>query len=59
MVKHPQTNRQQKPTNCLSVFDHFVGLAPKGSRKDSVQHKTPISFEKEAALYIKYKSAIS
>ena len=25
MVKHTQTIRQQKPTNCLSVFDHFAG----------------------------------
>ena len=23
-----QTIRRQQPTNCLSVFDHFVGLAP-------------------------------
>ena len=30
MVKHTQTIRQQKPTNCMSMFDHFVGLAPKG-----------------------------
>ena len=30
MVKHTQTIRREKPTNCLSVFDHFVGLAPKG-----------------------------
>ena len=30
MVKHTQTMRQQKPTNCSSVFDHFVGLAHKG-----------------------------
>ena len=29
MVKHTQTIRRQKPTNCLSVFDHFVGLALK------------------------------
>ena len=27
MVKHTQTFRQQKLTNCLSAFDHFVGLA--------------------------------
>ena len=27
MVKHVQTIRLQKPTNCLSVFDHFVGLS--------------------------------
>ena len=24
------TIRRQLPTNCLSVFDHFVGLALKG-----------------------------
>ena len=29
MVKHTETIRRQKPTNCLSVFDHFVGLALK------------------------------
>ena len=28
--KHTQTICCQKPTNCLSVFDHFVGLAFKG-----------------------------
>ena len=27
MVKHTQTFRRQKLTNCLSAFDHFVGLA--------------------------------
>ena len=28
MVKHTQTTRHSKlPTNCLSVFDHFVELA--------------------------------
>ena len=30
MVKHIQTIFQQQPTNCLSVFDHFVWLAFKG-----------------------------
>ena len=30
MVKHAQTIRRQKAINCLSVFDHFVGLALKG-----------------------------
>ena len=30
MVKHTQKILQQKPTICLSVFDHFVGLALKG-----------------------------
>ena len=27
---HTQTIRRQQPTNCLSVFDHFVTLALKG-----------------------------
>ena len=30
MVKHTQTIRPQQPTNCLSVFDHFMGLALEG-----------------------------
>ena len=30
MVKHTHTIRWQKPTNCLSVFDHFVRLTLKG-----------------------------
>ena len=33
MVKHTQTTCRQQPTNCLSVFDHFVGLALEGLRK--------------------------
>ena len=32
MVKHTQTIRRLLPTNCSSVFDHFVWLAPKGLR---------------------------
>ena len=30
MVKHSQTIRRQKLTNCLNVLDHFVGLVLKG-----------------------------
>ena len=30
MVKHTQTIRWQIADDCLNVFDHFVGLAPKG-----------------------------
>ena len=30
MVRPTQTIRLQKPMNCLSVFDYFVGLALKG-----------------------------
>ena len=29
-VKHTQTICRLLPTNCLSVFDHFVGLVRKG-----------------------------
>ena len=29
MAKQIQTIRRQQPTNSLSVFDHFVGLALK------------------------------
>ena len=36
MVKHIQTIRQLLLTNCLSVFDHFVGLAFKGLTSDFV-----------------------
>ena len=32
MVKYTQTICRQKPTNYLSVFDHFVGLALIGLR---------------------------
>ena len=32
MVKHTQTICRQKLTNCLRVFDHFVGLALKRLR---------------------------
>ena len=30
MFKHIQAIRRQKPTNFLSMFDHFAGLALKG-----------------------------
>ena len=30
MVKHTQTIHRLFPTSCLSVFDHFLGLALKG-----------------------------
>ena len=33
MFKYTQAIRRQKPTNWLSVFDHFVGLALKGLKK--------------------------
>ena len=30
IAKYTQTIRRQKPINCLSVFNHFVGMALKG-----------------------------
>ena len=36
MVKHNQTIHRLLPTNCLSVFDHFVGLALKGLNNSKV-----------------------
>ena len=36
-VKHTQTIRRLLPTNCLSVFNHFVGLALKGLRNISLK----------------------
>ena len=38
MVKHTQTIHQQQPTNCLGVFDHFVGLTLKGLRASFTEH---------------------
>ena len=37
MVKFTQTIRWQLPTNCLSVFDHFVGLALIGLKSIALQ----------------------
>ena len=39
MVKHTQTIRQQQPTNCLSVLEHFVGLARKRLKYISLNGK--------------------
>ena len=43
MVKHTQTIRPQQPTNCLSVFDHFVGLTLRVKAYNSI-HKFDIKF---------------
>ena len=36
--KHNQTIRRQQLTNCLSVFDHFVGLVLKWLRSDLIRY---------------------
>ena len=42
MVRHSQTVPRLLPTNCLSVFDHFVGLTRKASIS-VIQRVTAIS----------------
>ena len=46
MVKHTQTIRQQQRTNCLSVFDQFVGLALKGLRDGLSYHNQKVLINK-------------
>ena len=44
MVKHTDTIRRQQPMNCLSVFEHFEGLAPKAlGLSSSIIKKEPQS----------------
>ena len=48
MVKHTQTICRLLPINCLSVFDHFTGLTPKGLKtQNHLRFKVYFS-EKEA-----------
>ena len=42
MVKHTQTVCRLLRTNCLSVFDHFVGMTVKGLKSDIVEINTYI-----------------
>ena len=41
MVKHTSTIRRQKPANCLSVSDHFVGLALKELIQFTINNLNP------------------
>ena len=43
MVKHTQEIRRLMQTNCLSVFDHFVGLALTGLRFEKSHFTSLIS----------------
>ena len=46
MVKHTQTIYRLLQTSCLSVFDHFVGLAIKGlSMSKNVFRHYPVPSE--------------
>ena len=40
MVKHTQAIRWNLPTNCLSVFDHCMGLVLKGLTTETNNKKT-------------------
>ena len=42
MVKHTQTICRLLRTNCLSVFDHFVGMTVKGLKSDIIEINTYI-----------------
>ena len=44
MVKHTQTIRRLLPTNCLSVLDHFVGLALKSLLSNKYNNTFSASF---------------
>ena len=43
MIKHAQTIRGLLPSNCLSVFDHFVGLVLIGLRKTKSKKQSSAS----------------
>ena len=49
MVKHTKKFVDKLPTNCLIVFDHFVGLALKGLEAkftdDSLEKKPKAKFK--------------
>ena len=54
MVKHTQRIRRLLPTNCLSVFDHFVGLA----LKELTKRVAEIKREPFLYIYIFYMHSI-
>ena len=56
MVKHTQTIRRKLTTNCLSVFDHFVGLAVKGLNEsvECLQVTQPQILPKKNEIVFKY-----
>ena len=53
MVKHTETIRRLLPKNCLSVFDHFVGLALKGLSKNNQNFRVSVKTSRQrlAALF--------
>ena len=53
MVKHTQTIRRKQPTNCLSVFDHFVGLVLKGIRSNKTVSESLNNYVKKWSKFLK------
>ena len=51
MVKHTQTIRRLLSTNCLRVFDYFVGLAFKGLRNLKNIFSQNYDFQKSDCLH--------
>ena len=52
MVRHTQQFVGNLRTNCLSVFDHFVGLALKGLIIDLLLFVNDISNTNETLAYL-------
>ena len=52
MVRHTQQFVWNLRTNCLSVFDHFVGLALKGLIIDLLLFANDISNTNETLAYL-------
>ena len=52
MVKYTQTICRLLPTNCLSLFDHFVGLTLKGLTHLSISGKTPCAKKQSNELQL-------
>ena len=56
MVKHTKTIRRQRLTNCLSVFDHSIGLVLKGLKGKDLDQQHEIDIEtsqgRVASLYV-------
>ena len=55
MINCTQTIRRHLPTNCLSVFDHFVELALKGALSGLRQFlatESPLKLMKNAFYFI-------
>ena len=63
MVKNTQIIRRQQPTNCLNVFDQFVGWRLKGSQLSKNSIKTTeveglkVPLKKVYQTFLKYSES--